>query len=57
MFEILNGIMMRADREEFLEKTAFGFLPGGTSSTLLNICKRKGEVFSPEAGAYFIAKG
>jgi sphingosine kinase len=34
IFESVNGAMSRADRDEFLEKTTFGFIPAGTGNGL-----------------------
>ena len=33
--EVVNGAFTRPDREEFLEKTTFGFIPAGTANGLV----------------------
>ena len=33
--EAVNGAFSREDREEFLEKTTFGFVPAGTANGLI----------------------
>jgi diacylglycerol kinase family enzyme len=34
MFEAINGIMKRADKDHFLETTSITLLPGGTTNSL-----------------------
>ena len=33
--EAVNGAMCRSDRDEFLKKTTFGFIPAGTANGLI----------------------
>lgn len=35
MHEVINGAMCRADRELFLNKITFGFIPAGTGNGLV----------------------
>jgi diacylglycerol kinase family enzyme len=56
--EAVNGVMSRDDREEFLEKTTFGFIPAGTANGLIaSITHENDEDFSIINAAFLIAKG
>lgn len=56
--EVVNGAFSREDRNEFLEKTTFGFIPAGTANGLVQtILDHNGEVFGIQNAAFLIAKG
>lgn len=56
--EVVNGAFSREDRDEFLEKTTFGFVPAGTANGLVQtILDQHDEVFGILNAAFLIAKG
>ena len=56
--EAVNGAFSRDDKEEFLEKTTFGFVPAGTANGLVqSILDKNDEVFGILNAAFLIAKG
>lgn len=58
LFEVVNGIMARQDRAEFLKKVTIGAIPGGTGNGLVkSILASSQEEFSVEMAAYLVARG
>jgi len=56
--EVVNGIMMRKDRMEFLKNVTIGTIPGGTANGLAkSILDESGEQYGVKEAAYIIAKG
>jgi sphingosine kinase len=56
--EAVNGVFSRADRDHFLDKTTFGFIPAGTSNGLVaSILKQHDEEYGIHQAAFSIAKG
>ena len=56
--EVVNGVMQRTDRDEFLKHTTFGFIPAGTANGLIaSILKQHEEDFGIHNAAFLIAKG
>lgn len=56
--EIINGLMSRPDREEFLNSITFGFIPAGTGNGLVKtISEMAGENYGILTSAFTIAKG
>jgi sphingosine kinase len=56
--EAVNGAFSREDRDEFLEKTTFGFVPAGTANGLIaSILKHQDESFGIMNAAFLVAKG
>ena len=57
--EVINGVMARPDRDEFLKSIKFGFIPGGTSNglvaTLVHELNETGDLV--HTAAFLIAKG
>lgn len=58
MHEIINAIMNRQDKDDFLQKVPVGCLPGGTSNALSEVVRVESrEQRYPEVNAFIIAKG
>ena len=56
--EIVNGIMAREDRDQFLESVTLGFIPAGTGNGLVtSILEGTGEVNELLASTFKICKG
>jgi len=56
--ESINGAMHRADREEFLENLAFGFIPAGTGNGLhKSVVETFNEKDGIHSAAFAVAKG
>ncbi len=56
--EVLNAILKRDDKDDFLSKVPLGVIPGGTSNGYSkSVCDESKEECNPESCAYIIAKG
>ena len=56
--EAVNGAMSRQDRDEFLQKTTFGFIPAGTANGLIkSITDSVDEDFGIHNATFLIIKG
>ena len=56
--EGINGVMSRKDKDKFLQKTTFGFIPGGTSNGLIkSILSQHNEECDALTAAFKITKG
>ena len=56
--EAINGGMHRADKDQFMEKIAFGFIPAGTANGLhKSVMEYSGEEHGIHNAAFTCAKG
>jgi sphingosine kinase len=56
--EVVNGIMERPDKDEFLLHTALALIPGGTSNGVhKNITYFSGEAYGLVSSVFLICKG
>jgi sphingosine kinase len=56
--EVINAIFHREDKDEFIEYTPVGVIPGGTANGFAkSICEASDEVCNPENCTYIICKG
>ena len=56
--EVVNGIMLRKDKYQFLQTVTIGFIPGGTANGLVkSVLDKSGEEYGVREAAFLVAKG